>query len=54
MSTGALPACMYVRGFQILELQTAVSCHVDPLEEQSVLLATEPSLQPHIKVLKGF
>ena len=31
-----------------LDFQTVVSCHVGPLEEQSVLLTTEPFLQlPH-------
>ena len=42
MYVGILPTYMSVWECQILELQTAVSCHVDPLEEQSVLLATEP------------
>ena len=39
-----------------LDLQTVVSCHVGagPLEEQSVLLTTEPSLQPLALPFLGF
>ena len=48
---GVLPVYMSVQGCWILELQTVVSCSVgagiEPrsLKEQSVLLASEPSLQ---------
>jgi hypothetical protein len=39
---------------RILELQAVINCHMDagnssPLEEQLVLLTTEPSLQPSPK-----